>query len=697
LANWRFDFQYELQIGSGWSGSNILTLVTPSGGVLAFQRQSDGSLISYPDPAYKQPQTDFTLTLVGSWPTDLTTLNSASTTWTLVDGDDTTWTLQTFADPITGLFSIARPVSMLRRDGLQLNFNYVAPLQLTSISDAYGNQITFDWLVDDYSSGGGYTVARAISKAHLPSGYSIVYSYDTVGSFPASGPQPDRLSKVQYLDSTGAVIDQVTYQYNNSSFPYAITGIFDANGVQRWSVGYDSQGRATSSSGPGGTEAYAVSFGAMASPGGTFTRTVTNPLGRQDVYTYTLTGSNQLQLTSVNGQASANAPASARSYTTDTNGFVASLTDENGNLTTYTRDPRGMPAQVVEASGTASARTTTKTWDATRRIPTTVAAPGLTTTYVYDNPSGGSGGGGPGSGARRFWRLQISNSNGAGFGGNYYANMAEVQMFETAGGPDLARNASTILSSQVNSSYPASQSVDGDWTTTSSLITTSAPPYPNMYWEIDFGAGANKSINAVSITAWTTATGTPSDFVVEWSSDGLNWTQAWAVSGQANWGAGETRLFVNPSYAYSGSFWGSHTYWRALMGQHVGGNWSAAELQFRAAPGGSDELAGAIVSASTQISGTYAPSKAHDGNASTFWVSNTGAQGQWIQYQFSSAVPLAEVYWTARNDGYSEEAPTSGTMEYSDDGSTWHFGFKLRNTSGFTNGSSNTNTDPAYH
>jgi hypothetical protein len=338
------------------------------------------------------------------------------------------------------------------------------------------------------------------------------------------------------------------------------------------------------------------------------------------------------------------------------------------------------------------------TWDSTRRLPTQVVAPGLTTTYAYDTTSGGGSGGGGSGTNKRFWRVHITNANGAGFGGTYYANIAEIQMFETAGGPDLARTAPTIINSTVNSSYGPTLAVDGDFTTTTSLVNGSAgPPYTNMYWGADFGAGASKSIQAVSITAWASdPSATPSDFTVDSSPDGITWTTAWSVTGQSGWGAGETRLFVNPSYTYTHSFWGAHAYWRALMGAHASGNWSAAEQQYRATPGGADQASGATITASSALTG-YAATMAHDGNASTFWVSSGGAAGQYIQYHFSSAVTLAEVLWTARNDGYYAEAPTAGTMQYSDDGTTWHEAFGLRNTAGWTtNGQSFTFTDPAY-
>src|SRR5579872_3197676 len=384
MANWKYDFQYELQIGAGWASSSILTVVTPQGGVVAFQRQSDGSLTPYANPSYIRPQAEYTLAIVGSWPSDLSTLQNASTQWTLTGPDDSTWTLQTFPDPTTGLYTVARPVTMVRRDGMQWTFTYTAPYQLASITDSYSNQITFDWLVDDFTYASGPITVRAISKAHLPGGYAVAYNYSTIGSFTPVGPQPDILTSVQYLDASGTSQDQTTYQYSNANFPYAITGILDKDGVTRWSVTYDSQGRATSSSGPSGADNFSVAYGTIGGLSTTFTRTVTNPLGKQIVYTYTRGGSGSLALTSVDTDSTTNTPATTTAYTYDTNGFIASRTDENSVEQTYTRNARGLPTEAVEASGTSSARTTDVTWDSTRRLPTEVVQPGLTTTVTYD-------------------------------------------------------------------------------------------------------------------------------------------------------------------------------------------------------------------------------------------------------------------------------------------------------------------------
>ena len=153
LANWFFDFQYELQIGGAWTGSKpVLVVFAPFGGSYAFQRQTSGEMVPYVNPTiYPLPQTDYTLSFVGTWPSDLSTITSASTMWKLTDPDDNVWTLQTFQDPVSGLYNIARPVSMRARSGFQLTFQYDsnAPHQLVNMTDSFGKSITFEWLINN--------------------------------------------------------------------------------------------------------------------------------------------------------------------------------------------------------------------------------------------------------------------------------------------------------------------------------------------------------------------------------------------------------------------------------------------------------------------------------------------------------------------------------------------------------------------
>ncbi len=76
--------------------------------------------------------------------------------------------------------------------------------------------------------------------------------------------------------------------------------------------------------------------------------------------------------------------------TFDSNGYVASTTDFNGNVTTMVHDANGLLDQQVDGSGSADQRTTNITWNTTLRVPlirTVLDAKGNTvgkTAWVYN-------------------------------------------------------------------------------------------------------------------------------------------------------------------------------------------------------------------------------------------------------------------------------------------------------------------------
>ena len=71
--------------------------------------------------------------------------------------------------------------------------------------------------------------------------------------------------------------------------------------------------------------------------------------------------------------------------TYDSNGYLASQTDWNGNLTNQVNDSRGRTTSIVEAAGTPLARTKTITYHPTLRLPVRIVEPGVTTNFTYDS------------------------------------------------------------------------------------------------------------------------------------------------------------------------------------------------------------------------------------------------------------------------------------------------------------------------
>ena len=381
LANWYFNFQYELQLADDWDFSRV-TLLTPAGVIYSFKKQSNGTLAPETPTAYPLPRLDYTLTFLDTWPTSLSTLKTIPSNWQLLDSDGNTWIFRTFADPITGRYNIARPISLKRLDGTRYSFRYGSNFELLNITDGFGRTISFDWLKADFGAQGdprGIVAPEAITAVHLPDGTSVGFTYEDIESVPMSR---KRLVQVEYKDSSNVTQDKISYAYENATYPMAITKIRDRDDVLRWSVTYDSEGRATSSSGPDGADNFSVTYAPVAS---SFTRTVTNPLGKESTYNYTTnTPYFKVKLNGVSGAASSNCPASASGLSYGADNLIATSTDEEGRVTKYMRNTRGLPTQIQEAYGTSDERTTNIAWDSTFNIPTQVVTTGLTSDYTYN-------------------------------------------------------------------------------------------------------------------------------------------------------------------------------------------------------------------------------------------------------------------------------------------------------------------------
>lgn len=168
-----------------------------------------------------------------------------------------------------------------------------------------------------------------------------------------------------------------TYHYENTNFPHHLTGITDENGIRFATWEYDSEGRAISSEHAFSVEKETLDFSTPDQV------TVTNPLGKQTTYHFT-TLHGVKKVTQVEGHASNNCAAANQAYTYDANGYMASATDWEGNVTTYTHDARGLEVSRTEASGTPQERTITTEWHADFRLPTKITEPGKVTEFTYD-------------------------------------------------------------------------------------------------------------------------------------------------------------------------------------------------------------------------------------------------------------------------------------------------------------------------
>lgn len=310
---------------------------------------------------------EYTFTLSGSdWVPDADVVDQLVE---LLDGSSVRigWTYTTSNDTVETYSVDGKLLSLTRRDGLTQTLAYdVAaidggddnPDTLDTVTDPAGRTLTFS-----------YDANGRVSTMTDPAGEVYSYTYDT----------NDNLVSVTYPDETpGDNNDnpQRIYHYEDTNFPNALTGITDENNNRYATYAYDAQGRAISSEHAGG----AIRVDATYNPDGT--TTVTDSLGNIQTQHFTILHG-VVKTTEVEGEQCANC-GQFQNTTYDANGFIASRTDFNGNVTNYTHDARGLETSRTEAVGTPEERTITIQWHATFRLPVQITEPGQITTFTYD-------------------------------------------------------------------------------------------------------------------------------------------------------------------------------------------------------------------------------------------------------------------------------------------------------------------------
>jgi RHS repeat-associated protein len=324
--NWRTNYDRYIQIGS-----YTAVVERPSGQQLLF------SLVG----SVWTPDTDVdaTLTLSGS-------------TWTFKDHNDT---VETYTANTAGNEALLQTITL--RNGYTQTMHYTSS-QLTSVTDSYSRALTITY------SG------TQLSTMTTPESNAFTYAYNSNGTLAWMASPIDHPGGVTY-----------NYSYDNSSQPNLLTRVGDRYGetLQTWT--YDSLSRGLTSA-QGGSSLNA-NLTTLTYPSD-YKRTVTNAGGVVDTYTFT-----SLQkvpkVTGISRAATSTTPAMSRTFGFDSNGYLNSSTDWNGNSTTYVNNALGNPTTINEAVGSPAARTTTITYDPTWiRLPKTVAKTGLTTGFTYD-------------------------------------------------------------------------------------------------------------------------------------------------------------------------------------------------------------------------------------------------------------------------------------------------------------------------
>lgn len=348
-ANWRHSFDRSIE----YLVSNGLTTATafrPDGRELNFTLTS-GQWVADPDVTDRlTPQTD---------------TSGAITGWTYFDAKTR---YQEGYDQNGNLLSITDT------DGLITTLTYstastptsVAPVPglLLKATDPRGRALNFT-----------YNSNSTMATVTEPDGGVVKYGYDGNGNL-TSVTYPDKTSR-QYVYNESALT-------GSTNLPAALTGDIDETNTRFTSVSYNTQGQATMSMLASNIAETQVDYNTDG------TTTVTYPTGSQSTLTFNQQyGSFHRTTASAPCGVQCDQPYSSSTY--DTNGYLASATDFNGNVSKTTYDTNGLLNQQIEASGTSNQRTTNFTWNTTLRVPLTRAVldgSGNTvssTQWIYNN------------------------------------------------------------------------------------------------------------------------------------------------------------------------------------------------------------------------------------------------------------------------------------------------------------------------
>ncbi|MFC3652911.1 RHS repeat-associated core domain-containing protein [Dyella humi] len=290
----------------------------------------------------------------------------------------TGWQLTTADDAVETYDDEGRLLSITARGGYTQTLSYIDASnhpanQVQKVTDPQGRSLSF-----------GYDANNRLSTVTDANGAVITYTYDT----------SNNLATVVYPTTGGGKITR-TYSYNESgqtsggSLPNALTGIVDEDANRYASWGYTSDGRANLSvhgAFTGGTiDRTSLAFNSAG------TTTITDALGQARTFGFSVSFGVARQASLDNPCNYCGAPAKTQTY--DSNGFPASATDFNSDITHFTYDARGLEDQRVEAVGLAQQRTMATTWNSGFHVPvlTTVANSAgtvITKTVWVDNSRG---------------------------------------------------------------------------------------------------------------------------------------------------------------------------------------------------------------------------------------------------------------------------------------------------------------------
>ncbi len=339
LANASGIPNFAQSLGVNWRSTydRYLHISPPTGQALTvLAERADGQILTF---TYNN----------GNWISDSDVdlqLSEAGPTWTLKDRDDT---IETYTADDSGRGTLN---SIRARNGYTRTLHYDANNLLARVTDSYSRSLSFTYLDN-----------TLIQTVTTPDSLVLNYGYN----FTIPGIQ---LSQIIYNNGSSQ-----SYLYEDATLPFALTGMIDENGNRYATWTYDDMtGRALTSQHGNGADLTTLTYNDNDG-----SRTVNNALGVSDTYSFT-TLQGVPKVTQISRAATATTQAAQRQFTYDGNGYLASQTDWNGNVTSYVNDSHGQPTQITEPL-----RTTTVSYDPTFvHLPHQIVTTGQTSTFAYD-------------------------------------------------------------------------------------------------------------------------------------------------------------------------------------------------------------------------------------------------------------------------------------------------------------------------
>ncbi|TAM32067.1 MAG: hypothetical protein EPN68_02965 [Rhodanobacter sp.] len=350
---------YLSPMGVDWTFSYAAAILPASGQPLTSVQtlRPDGQVLTY------------TLNQ-GAWSSDAD-VNAKLTQQTDASGATTGWALVTDEDATEHYDASGRLLSITNRAGLTQTLSYstattpaaTAPVPglLIAVADNDGRTLQFT-----------YNAQHRIKTSTDPDGGVSTYAYDGNGN----------LLSVTHPDNSVR-----RYLYQSGGSPSFLTGIVDENGVTYATYNYDpSYDNITSTALAGGVDALSMNFGSG-------TTTATDARGATRAYDFQRLV-NRFRNTAIQTPCIGSmcvSPQNTESFAYNANGYVTDLTDVPGDHSapqnaTFTWDTaRNLMLSRTDAAGSPVARTTNLTWDPRFRLPDTIAQPGQTTQYTYDD------------------------------------------------------------------------------------------------------------------------------------------------------------------------------------------------------------------------------------------------------------------------------------------------------------------------